>query len=65
MSANTQPQYFAGNMLPLSFAGSQIIVTDSVLLVVTTLWVAMRLYSRHIRNVNIQVEDWVIIGAMA
>ncbi|KAF9887525.1 hypothetical protein FE257_010103 [Aspergillus nanangensis] len=55
---------FTSNVVPPSDAGWALIIVDAVLIVLTTLWMAMRIYSRHVRQIQLVAEDIVHIAAL-
>lgn len=55
---------FTENVVPPSDAGRALIIVDAVLIVLTTTWMAMRVYSRHVRQIALAVEDYVHVFAL-
>lgn len=54
----------AGPKIGLNVNNYQPVTVDIVLLILTTLFVGLRLYSRRLQGVNYGVEDWTILGGL-
>lgn len=50
--------------MPPSSEGTGVIVGDCVLVVFTSLWTALRIYSRKHKGVQLMVEDYLHMGAL-
>lgn len=57
-------EVFNGETIPPGKGGVQIIITDSLTPVFSTLWVCMRFYARRMRWIPIQVEDYMVLAAL-
>lgn len=54
---------FSGSYIPPNADGIKVIIVDVVLLVLASIWVALRFYSRHMKKISPRVEDWLILVA--
>jgi hypothetical protein len=55
---------FPGPIIPVSPGGTQVIITDALMLGLTTLWVGFRLYARRMKRMNLQLEDYMLLVAL-
>ncbi|KAI0596110.1 hypothetical protein F4775DRAFT_322166 [Biscogniauxia sp. FL1348] len=63
--STTQGNKIEGNLVPVSPNGVGLIVEGFFLILLTGAWTAMRFYCRHLKKVNIAVEDWLHLAALA
>ena len=63
MEEKPEPIY-TGTIVPPSSQGSGVIVGDCVLLILTTLWTALRIFSRKQKRVPLLIEDYLHLGAL-
>lgn len=50
--------------VPLAEGGKILISVSVAITVLATAWTGLRIYARHLRKVDIQVEDWMIVVAL-
>ncbi|KAA8574348.1 hypothetical protein EYC84_005831 [Monilinia fructicola] len=54
----------AGSKIGLNTHNFQTVTVDIVLLILTTFFVGLRLYSRKLQGLKYGAEDWSILGAL-
>ncbi|QSZ31556.1 hypothetical protein DSL72_001123 [Monilinia vaccinii-corymbosi] len=54
----------AGSKIGLNTHNFQAVTVDIVLLILTTFFIGLRLYARHLQGLKYGAEDWSILGAL-
>ncbi|KAF2499359.1 hypothetical protein BU16DRAFT_523853 [Lophium mytilinum] len=57
-------EQFPGPIIPVSAGGVSVITTDSIMLVLTTVWVGFRLYARKMKRMSLPLEDYFLLVAL-
>ena len=57
------PQTYPGPIIPASAEGKSIVTADAVIGALATIWVGFRLYSRRMKRMSLQVEDYFLLAA--
>lgn len=64
ISNDTDYAVIRSDFIPLTEEGVKDLLTNAVLVVLTTIWTALRFWCRKMKGAGYFVEDWMHLGAV-